>query len=56
MKLIRFILLVAALYIAMDATAQQGKTVQKEKSSINQVDSKGNRIGTWWKRMPERMG
>jgi len=44
------------LYIAMDATAQQGKTVQKEKSSINQVDSKGNRIGTWWKRMPERMG
>jgi antitoxin component YwqK of YwqJK toxin-antitoxin module len=56
MNLIRFILLLLALYVEMDATAQSGSIPQKERSSINQTDSKGNRTGTWWIRAAERMG
>lgn len=55
MKIIKSILLLLSLYMAGGALAQTVKA-QKEQPSLNQTDSKGNRIGTWWIKMPEHMG
>jgi hypothetical protein len=52
MKLIKFILLLALLYICMDATAQDNT----ENKSFNRTDAAGKRHGMWVLRMAERMG
>ncbi|MBA3829282.1 MAG: hypothetical protein H0X33_10125 [Taibaiella sp.] len=55
MKLIKFILLLAILYIAMDATAQSPGT-QKPTGKINLADANGYPDGTWLLTTKAKMG
>ena len=57
MKLIKAIIVIALLYLAMDATAQiDNKGSSWANANLNKTDGLGKRTGMWVTGQPERMG